>query len=66
MDKIFKIFGVIFFVVGIIIIFTSFQGITGFAIYEDIAVNPSFIIGAWFILAGILLIIYKKELRSKL
>ena len=60
MNKAFKIFGMIFFVMGIIVIFNSFQGITGFAISENIDINAGFIVGAWFILTGILLFVYKK------
>ena len=61
MGKTFKIFGLVFFVMGMIIIFNSFQGITGFAISEKVDINAGFIVGAWFILTGILLFVYVKE-----
>lgn len=51
----------IFFVMGIIVIFNSFQGITGFAISENVDINSGFIVGAWFILTGILLFVYVKK-----
>lgn len=60
MNKIFRIFGIIFFVLGVTIIFNAFQGITGFAVYEDVDLNVGFFIGAWFILTGILLFVYRK------
>jgi len=44
MIKGFKIFGAIFFLLGISIVFNFFQGIT-----------------AWFVLTGILLLVYRKK-----
>lgn len=62
MGKIFKIFGAIFFLFGISIIFNTFQGMTGFAVYEDVDLNIGFVIGIWFVLTGILLAVYRKRL----
>lgn len=61
MGKAFKFFGILFFLIGITVIFNSFQGITGFAVYEDVDVNAGYLIGAWFILTGILLVVYRKK-----
>ncbi len=60
MDKVFRFFGIIFFILGITLIFNAFQGITGFAVYENVDLNIGAVIGAWFILTGILLFVYKK------
>ncbi len=61
MIKGFKIFGAIFFLLGISIVFNFFQGITGFAVYENANLNIGFLIGAWFVLTGILLLVYRKK-----
>lgn len=61
MGAAFKLFGIFFLLVGITIVFNSFQGLTGFAIYEDANLNKGFIIGAWFVLTGILLAVYRKK-----
>jgi len=60
MGKVFKISGLLFFLLGVTIVFNAFQGITGFVVYEDVDLNVGFIIGAWFILTGILLFVYRK------
>ena len=65
MGKAFKFFGILFFLIGITVIFNSFQGITGFAVYEDVDVNAGYLIGAWFILTGILLVVYRKKEEVK-
>jgi len=57
-----KIFGAIFFILGISIIFNAFQGITGFAVYENVDLNIGVVIGVWFVFTGILLFVYRKEL----
>ena len=61
----FKIFGAIFFLLGISLIFNFFQGITGFVVSENASLNWGFIIGAWFILTGILLLAYRKKQEAK-
>lgn len=61
MSKFFRIFGVMFFLIGVGIAFNSFGGMTGFAVYEDVDLNKGFIIGAWFILTGVVLAAYKKK-----
>ncbi len=57
----FKIFGVLFLILGVTIVFNSFQGLTGFAIYENVSLNRGIAIGAWFVLTGILLAVYKEK-----
>ena len=61
MGKGFIFFGVLFLILGITIIFNSFQGITGFAVYENIDINKGFIVGIWFVFTGILLAVYRKK-----
>jgi len=61
MGKIFKLFGVFFLLVGTTIVFNTFQGLTGFAIYENVSLDKGFIIGAWFVFTGILLAVYRKQ-----
>ena len=61
MNKIFKFFGIVFFLLGMTIIFNSFQGITGFSVYEDVNLNTGLFIGAWFVLCGILLLVYRRK-----
>ena len=61
MGTAFKLFGVFFLLVGITIVFNAFQGLTGFAIYENVEVKTGFIIGVWFVLTGILLAVYRKK-----
>ncbi|MDO8508084.1 MAG: hypothetical protein Q7S27_00200 [Nanoarchaeota archaeon] len=61
MGKAFIIFGILFLLLGITIIFNTFQGLTGFAIYEDVDINKGFLFGAWFVLTGILLAVYRKN-----
>ena len=65
MGKAFRLFGFFFFIMGAFIIFNSFSGITGFAVYEDVDVNYGFIIGAWFVLTGLLLAIYRKRVNKE-
>lgn len=55
------IFGILFLLLGISIVFNTFQGLTGFAIYENVSLDKGFIIGAWFVFAGILLAVYRKQ-----
>ena len=59
--KAFKLFGVVFLLLGVSVIFNSFSGITGFAVYEDVDLDYGFIVGAWFVLTGILLAVYRKK-----
>ncbi len=61
MGKAFRIFGMIFFVFGIVILFNSFQSITGAVVFNDIDINTGFIIGAWFILTAVLLLAYRRK-----
>ena len=61
MGKMLEIFGVVFLLLGITVLFNAFQGITGFAVYEDVDLNFGYVIGAWFVLTGILLIVYRKK-----
>jgi len=65
MGKLFKIFGIFFFLLGISVIFNTFQGMTGFVVYENVSLNAGVIIGIWFVITGILLIVYRKNLSSK-
>ena len=60
-EKIFKFFGVLFVFLGATIIFNSFQGITGFVVYDDIDLKQGYVIGVWFVLTGIVLAIYRKR-----
>ncbi len=60
-NKIFRFFGVLFFFLGATIIFNSFQGITGFSVYEDVDIKKGYIISLWFILTGILLAVYRRK-----
>ena len=64
MSQVLKIFGIIFFLLGITVLFNSFQGITGFAVYEDVNLDGGFLVGAWFILTGALLIVYRREVKD--
>lgn len=57
----FKLFGIFFLLIGITIVFNSFQGLTGFAVYEDVDIKKGVLIGAWFVLTGILLAVYRKK-----
>ena len=61
MNLVFKLFGLLFFIFGITILFNSFQGITGFVVYEDVNLNIGFIVGIWFILVSLLLIVHRKK-----
>ncbi len=61
MNLVFKLFGLLFFIFGITILFNSFNGITGFVVYEDVNLNVGVIIGIWFILVSLLLIVYRKK-----
>lgn len=61
MGLIFKLFGILFFIFGITIIFNSFQGMTGFVVYEDVNLKIGFIIGAWFVLTSLFLISHRKK-----
>jgi len=63
--KVFKIFGVLFLVMGVVVVFNSFQGITGFVVFEDVDLNAGFYIGVWFVLTGILLAAYRKKKVEK-
>jgi len=65
MGKLFKIFGIFFFLLGISVIFNTFQGMTGFVVFEDVNLNASVVIGIWFVLTGILLVVYRKNISSK-
>ena len=64
MHRVFRIFGVMFLLIGIGIAFNSFGGMTGFAVVEDVDLNKGFIIGAWFILTGVVLATYRKKETS--
>ncbi len=57
-------FGIAFLLLGITIVFNSFQGLTGFAIYENVDVNVGIAIGVWFVLSGIMLALYRKSPKS--
>ncbi len=61
MGKVFIFFGIIFLILGITIVFNSFQGLTGFAVYEDVDIKTGFLVGAWFVLLGLLLAVYRKK-----
>jgi hypothetical protein len=61
MGKGFRFFGVLFFLIGATVLFNSFQGITGYAVYEGVNLNAGYYIAAWFILLGILLVGYRKR-----
>ena len=61
MGKTFKLFGALFFIIGITIVFNSSQGVTGFAVYENVDLKFGYIIGAWFVLTGIILFVYRKK-----
>ena len=60
-NKIFGFFGVLFLFLGATIIFNSFQGITGFSVYEEVDIKKGYMIGVWFILTGILLAVYRRK-----
>jgi hypothetical protein len=59
MGKLFRVFGLLFFLMGITVIFNSFQGITGYVVYGDVDLDAGFIIGAWFIFTSILLAVFR-------
>lgn len=61
MGKTFKLFGALFFIIGITIVFNSSQSVTGFAVYENVDLKFGYIIGAWFVLTGIILFVYRKK-----
>lgn len=61
MKKVFIFFGILFFLIGVTVVFNSFQGITGFAVYENIDLDAGFMVGVWFILTGILLAVYRRK-----
>ena len=61
MGKMFKIFGMVFFLIGMVILFNSFQGITGFAVSENVDVNLGFVLGIWFVLTAVLLLAYRRK-----
>ncbi len=65
-NKIFGFFGVLFLFLGATIIFNSFQGITGFSVYEDVDIKKGYIIGIWFVLTGILLAVYRRKSEIKI
>lgn len=59
--KAFKLFGLLFLVLGVTIVFNTFQGITGFAVYNDVDLDAGMIVGAWFVLTGIVLFVYRRK-----
>jgi len=65
MGKVFRLFGIFFLLLGITIFFNSFQGITGFAVYEDVDISRGFIVGVWFIITGIFLVVYRRMPASQ-
>lgn len=65
MGKVFRLFGIFFLLLGITVFFNSFQGITGFAVYEDVDISRGFIVGVWFIITGIFLVVYRKRTQAK-
>jgi uncharacterized membrane protein len=62
--KVFMFFGILFLFLGATIVFNSFSGITGFAVYEDVDLDYGIIIGVWFVLTGILLAVYRKKEKN--
>ena len=58
---IFRIFGVLFVIAGISIISNSFQGLTGFVVYQDVDLKAGYFLGIWFVLAGLMLALYKRN-----
>ncbi len=67
--KTIRLAGVLSFVIGIIFLIHSFSGITGFIIHEELNKNTSSILGAVFILIGIILLSARRDyeygLRSR-
>ena len=61
MGKAFKIFGIVFFMLGIVILFNSFQSITWAVVFENVDLNFGFIIGIWFIFTAVLLLAYRRK-----
>ncbi len=60
---VFRIFGVLFVIAGISILFNSFQGITGFVVYEDVELKGGYVLGIWFVITGLLLALYKRNAK---
>ncbi len=61
MGKAFLVFGIVFLLLGITIVFNSFQGLTGFAVYDNVDIKAGLFIGVWFVLTGIILALYRKN-----
>ncbi len=52
-SKFWKYFGIFFIILGAVLLFNSFSGITGFVVFEDVKKEVSGILGAVFVIAGI-------------
>jgi len=63
--KLSSIIGIIYLLLGIIILLNSFSGITGFVIFEDVNVKWSSVLGVVFVLIGILIIMISQTLEVK-
>jgi uncharacterized membrane protein HdeD (DUF308 family) len=58
---VFRFFGAIFLIIGVTVMFNSFQSITGYAVYGGVDIDKGYIIGAWFVLTGIVLAVYRRK-----
>jgi NADH:ubiquinone oxidoreductase subunit K len=61
MGKVLKFFGILFLLVGVTVLFNSFQGITGFAVYGDVDIDAGYFVAAWFVVVGMLLVAYRRN-----
>jgi hypothetical protein len=59
--RVFKIMGLSFLAIGAIVLLNSFQGLTGFVIFEGADVNYGWFVALWFLLGGIVLLMAKKH-----
>lgn len=56
-----RILGILYLILGIIILLNSFSGVTGFVVFEDADVSGSGFLGVVFVVIGILILMAAKD-----
>ena len=60
-----KIFGVLFFIKGAVLLFLFYYGMTGFAIVEDLSSRTGSVLGLALVIGGIGLFLFEREDRFR-